>query len=89
MGYSLNDGDLDAMKYTHPKSATTNPLFGVSPMSNETKKPTYWRSFDELAQSEDWKSLASHEFEYGTSLEPLGSGQTRRHFLGLWVPQWR
>ena len=52
-------------------------------MSNETKKPTYWRSFDELAQSEDWKSLASHEFEYGTSLEPLGSGQTRRHFLGI------
>ena len=51
-------------------------------MSNDTKKPVYWRSFEELAQTEDWQTLASQEFEHGASVEPM-SGQTRRHFLGV------
>ena len=51
-------------------------------MSNETKKPTYWRSFDELAQSET-EIIGVARVRIRTSLEPLGSGQTRRHFLGI------
>ena len=52
-------------------------------MSNDIQKPKYWRSFDELSQTEDWKTLASQEFEHGTSVEPLVTGQSRRHFLGV------
>ena len=52
-------------------------------MSNDTQKPVYWRSFDELSKTEDWKELASQEFEHGASLEPIASGQTRRHFLSV------
>ena len=52
-------------------------------MSNDTKKPVYWRSFEELAKTENWQALASQEFEYGASLEPMEGGQTRRHFLGV------
>ena len=47
-------------------------------MSNDIQKPKYWRSFDELSQTEDWKTLASQEFEHGTSVEPLVTGQSRR-----------
>ena len=53
----------------------------MSPIKNKDNQKKYWRSFDQLKESESYKQYLHREFQEGASL--LEGDVTRRSFLKL------